>query len=144
MESSEYTSGYIERTSNGSYSGKLSIEGINISPIEGVYFKNSGSNYLWLKRKKILEYDGNTESYKERESRPKWEAYLKKQGGNGVTAYKGEFIFLRFKFSIIGIWDRVLGNSAKHRLNLFVERLPMKDQTIINSINERKRDEHNR
>jgi hypothetical protein len=35
------------------------------------------------------------------------------------------------------VWDKILGNE-KQRLNLFVERLPMSQQTIVNSINEQK------
>ena len=46
-------------------------------------------------------------------------------------------MFLRFKYSIVGVWDNVFGKD-KQRLNLFVERLPMSEQTIINSNNERK------
>jgi hypothetical protein len=54
------------------------------------------------------------------------------------VAYKGEFAFMRFRFSITGVWDKVLGKD-KQRLNLFVERLPLPEQTIINSINEAKK-----
>jgi hypothetical protein len=50
---------------------------------------------------------------------------------------KGQFIFLRFKYSITGVWDVVIGE--KQRINLFVERLPLKKQTLLNEINERKR-----
>ena len=46
---------------------------------------------------------------------------------------------MRFRFKIEGVWDSVLGMDKKHRLNLFIERLHMSEQTIINSINERKR-----
>jgi hypothetical protein len=46
---------------------------------------------------------------------------------------------LRFRYSIVGVWDNILGKD-KQRLNLFVERLPMSQQTIVNRINERKRD----
>jgi hypothetical protein len=45
---------------------------------------------------------------------------------------------MRFKYSITGVWDKILGND-KQRLNLFVERLPLTQQTIINSINESKK-----
>jgi hypothetical protein len=100
-----------------------------------VYFKDNGENYLWIKRKKVLEYDFESQTYKEREAKPQFEAYLKKQVDGNVVAYKGEFAFMRFKFSITGVWDKVLGKD-KQRLNLFVERLPLSQQTIINSINQ--------
>jgi hypothetical protein len=52
---------------------------------------------------------------------------------NDVVAYKGEFIFMRFKYSIVGVWDRILGKDNQ-RLNLYIERLPMAQQSIINNI----------
>lgn len=134
-----YVNGHLERKAGGKYEGKILVEGIDLSPIVGVYFKKDGQNYLWLKRKKVLDYDMNTLTYVERERKPQWEAYLKKQVNGDVVAYKGEFIFMRFRFSIIGVWDKILGLDKQQRLNLFVERLPMSQQTIINGINERKR-----
>lgn len=137
----DYVNGYIQRTNDGLYLGRITIEGISLGNITGVYFQKDGDNYLWLKRKKVLEYDDKTQSYREREPQPRWEAYLKKELSGDAVAYQGEFNFLHFRFSIIGIWDRVLGTDKHHRLNLFVERLPMAQQTIINGINERRKNE---
>jgi len=134
---SDYINGYIQRSQGGAYDGKITIEGILLPAISAVFFKNNGENYLWLKRKKVLDYDYESQTYKEREARPQWQAYLKKQIDNNVVAYKGEFFFMHFRYSISGVWDKVLGNE-KQRLNLFVERVPMSQQTIINSINEQK------
>jgi hypothetical protein len=132
----DYINGYVERKKDGTYGGSLTIEGITLQGgITAVYFKDEGENYLWIKRKKVLEYDFESQSYRERDAKPQFEAYLKKQIDNNAVAYKGEFIFMRFKFSITGVWDKILGND-KQRLNLFVERLPHSQQTIINSINE--------
>ena len=133
----DYINGYIQRSQGGSYDGKITIEGILLPSISAVFFKDDGENYLWLKRKNVLEYNHESQTYREREAKPKWEAYLKKQLDNDTVAYKGEFFFMHFKYSISGVWDKVLGNE-KQRLNLFVERLPMSQQTIINSINEQK------
>ena len=138
MMNDDYINGYIERKQGGRYEGKLSIDGILLPSITATYFKDDGENYLWLRRKKVLEYDFESQAYSEREARPQFEAYLKKQLDNGTVAYKGEFAFMRFKYSITGVWDKVLGND-KQRLNLFVERLPLTQQTIINSINESKK-----
>ncbi len=135
----DYINGFVEHNKDGSYKGSLTIDGISLQGgITAVYFKDDGESYLWLRRKKVLEYDFESQSYKEREAKPQFEAYLKKQIDNGSVAYKGEFIFMRFKYSITGIWDKVLGKD-KQRLNLFVERLPLTQQTIINSINESKK-----
>lgn len=135
----DYVNGYVERRKDGSYGGSLAIEGINLQGgISAIYFKDDGENYLWLRRKKVLEYDFESQAYKEREAKPQFEAYLKKQMDGDTVAYKGEFFFMRFKFSITGVWDKILGHD-KQRLNLFVERLPQSEQTIINSINESKR-----
>ena len=139
MSNFESSDGYAQRNIDGSFGGAIKIEGVDLSPIEAVYFKRDGDTYLWLKRKPLLEYDHKTESYKERQKEPRWECYLKKQLEEGAVAFKGEFIFLRFRFNIVGVWDAVLGNDKKQRLNLYIERLPLSQQTIINNINERKR-----
>lgn len=131
----DYVNGYIQRSKDGRYEGAVTIDGIKLPEISAVYFMDNGENYLWLKRKKVLFYDFESQSYKKRDAIPPWEAYLKKQLDNETVAYKGEFYFLRFKYSIVGVWDNILGKE-KQRLNLFVERMPMSKQTIINKINE--------
>lgn len=134
-----YTNGYIEKKSKGTYEGILNIDGIDISPIEGVYFKKDGNQYLWIKRKDLLEYDNERMVYFKRQRKPYWETYLTKQS-KGTINYKGEFFFLHIRYSIVGIWDAIF-KQEKQRLNLFVERLPMKEQTIINRIYERNNNE---
>ena len=97
-----------------------------------MYFKkeDTGDDWLWLKRKPLLEYDAELLKFNQRPRKPQWETYLKKvNNGNGV-AFQGTFIFLRIVYEITGIWDNVLGKD-KERLNLYVERMPMKDQTIL-------------
>lgn len=131
-----YMNGFLERKPGGRYEGKLSVEGIDLSPIEGIYFQEDGKQYLWIKRKKLIEYDYKNQTYEKRQREPRWETYLEKQVKNDAVAYKGIFVLFHFKYSIVGIWDIVLGKD-KQRLNLFVERLPMNQQTIINGINER-------
>jgi len=138
MMNDDYINGYVERKQGGVYEGKLSIDGILLPAISATYFKDDGENYLWIRRKKILEYDFELQAYHEREAKPQFEAYLKKQLDGNTVAYKGNFMFMRFKYSIIGVWDKILGND-KQRLNLFVERMPLSEQTIINSINESKK-----
>lgn len=137
----EYINGYIERNAGGEYLGEVKIEGIDLSPIIAQYFKQDGENYLWIRRKPLLEYDADTQKYTKREREPQFEAYLKKQLEDKTFAYVGEFIFMRFRFKIVGIWDTILGLDKK-RLNLFIDRLPMSEQTIINGINERKKHEN--
>lgn len=137
MELGDYVNGYIERKTGGRYEGTMKVEGIDLSPIMATYFKKDGCDYVWIRRKKALEYDLETESYVERERKPYFEAYMKRQSNGDAVAYKGEFTFMRFKFSMTGVWDRVLGKD-KQRLNLYVERLPMQRQTIINAIRERR------
>lgn len=132
-----YCNGHIERKSSGRFEGTLVVEGIDLSPIYGVYFKEDDKTYLWLRRKPLLEYNHKTESYKERQREPYWETYLQKQVNDNGVSFRGEFILFKFKFVIVGIWDSVLGLD-KNRLNLFVDRLPQKEQSIINGINQRK------
>ena len=133
----EYVNGHIQRNSGGRYTGQVSVDGIDLSPIEATFFETEGKNYLWLKRQPVKEYDWETSTFKTRQPRPMWEAYLEKQMDNDVVAYKGRFAFMRFRYEITAVWDSVLGRE-KNRLNLFVERLPMSEQTILTSINERK------
>lgn len=135
MNGEGYINGYLERKQGGRYEGILRIDGVDISPIEGVYFQEEEKQYLWLKRKPLLEYDMEAHIYKRRPREPRWEAYLAK-GNERHVAYDGTCFFLRFKYRIFGMWDKVLG-MERQRLNLFVERLPMSEQTIINGINER-------
>lgn len=138
----DYVNGFIERKKNGTYQGSLTIDGVNLEGgIEATYFKDDGKDYVWLKRRPCLEYDTKTNSYKTRKREPQWEVYLQKQVDNNIIAYKGTFTFFHFRYSIIGIWDRILGKETQ-RLNLYVERLPMNQQTILHGINERKRNEH--
>lgn len=136
MMDSDVPCGWVERQPGGKYEGRISIERIDLSPIEAIYFKDGDDNYLWLKRKPLMEYDMESMAYRTRPREPRWEAYLKKCIEGDAVAYRGEFIFMHFKFSIIGVWDRVMGRES-HRLNLFVERLPMSQQTIINGIREK-------
>lgn len=129
----EYINGYIERKGNGAFEGKISIEGIDLSPIAAVMFEDDGKNYLWLKRKDMLVYDAEQQRYLTRKREPQWEAYLEKQMQNNTVEYKGEFFFMCLRFSIVGVWDRILGKD-KSRMNFFIERFPMSQQNIINGI----------
>lgn len=133
---SNYCNGYIEKKAGGRYEGLLNIEGIDLSPIFGVYFKEGGKTYLWLRRKPLLEYDHKTECYKEKQREPRWETYLQKQSNESGVSFHGEFVLFHFRFEIVGIWDTVLGMDKK-RLNFFVSRKPMSEQDIINGINKR-------
>lgn len=138
-----YSDGHLERKSGGKYEGEIIIDNVNLSPIEGVYFSDGDKKFLWIKRKPILEWNSELQEYKKRSRYPAFEAYIEKQVGEGNIAYKGECTFLRFKYSITGIWDRT-DSATKNRLNFFVERLPMNEQTIINKINERNRKKQER
>ena len=129
--------GYLQKGKD-SFSGMLVIENIDLSPIQGLYFvnKSNGKQYLWLKRKPILEYDYEQGKYVQRPREPRWEAYLEKRENDAIP-YLGEFVFLHFKFEIKGTWDKTEIGKKKKRLNIFVERLQMEKQNIIKNINER-------
>lgn len=128
-----YTNGYLARKDKSYYLGELSIDRIDISPIEATFFEREDETYLWMKRRPILEYDG--QSYKQRLRRPHWECYLKKKKDARDT-FEGAFIFMRFKYTIIAQWDATYDDKFK-RMNIYVERLPMEEQTIINNIRQR-------
>ena len=63
MTNGEYINGYVERKTGGEYTGIVKIEGIDLSPIIAQYFKQDGENYLWLRRKPLLEYDMQAQKY---------------------------------------------------------------------------------
>lgn len=136
-ELGSYCDGHLQRA-GGMFSGRLRVDGVDLSPIEGMYFKERDKLWLWLKRRPLLEYDNTLGKYRERAREPRWEAYLEKVN-KGVVAFEGVFAFLRFRYRMTGIWDEVLRDS-RSRLNLFVERLPLSEQTIINAINERNKE----
>lgn len=121
--------GYIE-LSKGDYVGELSIDGVNISPIIGLLFKDNGKSWLWLKRKKILEYDFQKGEYYSRTPTPIFEVYLKRKTTNGKISYYGEFVFFKFKYSIVGMW------SSNKRIELYIDRLPDNEQKIVNRLKE--------
>ena len=132
--------GYLEKTKDG-FEGEIIIDEVDISPISGTFFvyEKDLKQYLWLKRKPILEFNNKRKVYEMRAREPRWEAYLTKKL-KGDVAYEGEFVFLHFKFKIVGIWDKSEWGKKKQRINFYVERLPHNQQTIINSINKRKSD----
>ena len=66
MTDSDVISGWVERQAGGKYEGSISIERIDLSPIEAVYFKDGEENYLWLKRKPLMEYDMEAQAYRTR------------------------------------------------------------------------------
>lgn len=134
----DYVNGFVERKTDGSYVGQLRVDGVDVSPIEGIYFTNDNKKYLWIKRKPIMEYNFESQIYKLRKRKPSLECYLEKQMDGNVVAYKGTFTFLRFRYSIVGVWDAILGKE-RQRLNLYVERLPMNEQTILKGVNEKMR-----
>lgn len=121
--------GYIQLV-KGEYVGELVIDGVDISPITGFFFKDKGTQWLWIKRKRLLEYDFETNEFRTKNPTPQFEAYLKKQN-NGRVAYQGNFIFFKFKYLITAIWE---DGNKKGKLELFVERLPNEQQNILNNI----------
>ena len=134
----EYQSnGYLQKGKHG-FDGQIMIENINLSPIEGMYFvqETTKKEYLWLKRKPILEYNDKKNKYELRPREPRWEAYLEKQDNNSIP-YIGKFTFLHIKYKIIGIWDKNVVKGKMQRLNFFIERLPNINQSIINKNNQR-------
>lgn len=135
----DYINGFIEKEHSGQWCGEIRVDGVDLSPITATPFKQDGKTFIWLKRKDIMEYDYQTSSYKTRKREPQWECYLEKTMSGSDVIYKGEFVFLRFRYSIKALWEVNMAGLNQNRLNLFVERLPMSEQTILNGVNERKK-----
>lgn len=130
MLNDDFNNGFIKRVGEGRYEGNISIEGINLSPIVGTLFKKEDKTYLWLRRKDMLVYDDKEQRYKKRKREPRWEAYLGKTVGDNTVSFRGEFPFMRWRFSIVGVWDKVEGRDTQ-RLNFYVERLPLERQDLL-------------
>lgn len=122
--------GYIEHF-KGEYVGNLKIDGVDISPIVAYFFTKNHVKWMWIKRKPILEYDIDTCVFTKKNPTPKLEVYMKKQQ-QGNVAYKGEFVFFKFKYNIFAILNK---NNGKEKFDLYVERQPQENQNILNSIN---------
>ena len=137
----DVVNGFVERKADGSFAGKITIDGVLLPSITASYFEKDGQTYVWLRRTDVMDYDFDTGKYVRRKAEPQWESYLKKQNEGQTVAFTGEFVFMKFVYSICGIWDRILGTD-KNRLNLFVERKPMSEQRILLGIN-KKRKENN-
>ena len=67
----DYINGHVERTAKGEYTGRLSVEGIDLSPIQAQYFKKDGDIYCFIKRRPIMEYSIEQGKYITRERKPK-------------------------------------------------------------------------
>ena len=66
--------GYIERC-KGEYVGNLIIDGVDISPIVAYFFTKNHVRWLWVKRKQILEYDIDNETFTKRNPTPTLDVY---------------------------------------------------------------------
>ena len=130
--------GFLQKRNNRLV-GEIIIDDVNLSPIEGRFFVNpkDAKQYLWIKRQQILEYDEKKHKYVTRESEPRWQVYMQKVESN-YTPYVGEFTFLHFKYKIEAVWDLSDYGKSKKRINLYIERLPNENQTIINEISKRR------
>lgn len=128
-----YSNGYVSRQQDGGYGGEITIDGVSLGEISAVYFREDGKTYLWLRRKKKLEYIIESQRFIAKDPKPKWETYLEKVSGKPYS-FVGTFMFLRFKYRIYGVWDRN-EDARKERMNLFVDRLDMREQDIILKIN---------
>jgi len=134
----DYTNGILIRRKDSYYQGTLRIDGVDISPVEATFYKDGDDTRLWIKRRPLLEYDNKEHCYKQRLRRPHWEAYLRRVKGVR-DAFEGTFMFLRFKYTITAHFDVTYQDKFSH-VNLFVERAPIEEQTIINGIYERNKE----
>lgn len=125
--------GFLERTKDGNFDGEINIEGVDLSPITGVFFEEGKEKFLWLRRRPLLVYDYEHNGYLKRPREPRWETYLTKKAIDGTSIYKGTCFLLHIKYELSAIWDGIL----KSRMNLYIERLPLEKQNIINSIRDK-------
>lgn len=125
--------GNVIRTANG-YIGQINIEGV-IMDINATFW--DGKKYkcdLWIQRIKEKKYDELNNKFIDYTPKPFLQCFANKLKKKDTFDYKGDFIFVGFKYDLIAWWD----DKAEHQLNISVER--SKSQPILERLNKIKKE----
>lgn len=130
-----YNKGLLERTNNG-YIGKLSIEGYVMEINATFWDKKKNGCDLWVQRVKEKKYNPETQQFTDYIPKPFFECYLIKMKKKDSLDYRGEFIFIGFKYGMVAWFE----NRTEHQLNLRIERC--ESQPLLNRLNEINKQQH--
>ena len=127
--------GLVTRTNNG-YIGRLNIENV-IFDIQTTFWSDKSPNYIWVQRPKEKNFDEKTKTFMDYIPKPFFECYAYKAKKNDIMAYRGDFMFVGFKYELIAWYEDKNG----HQMNFEVER--SKSQPILNRLNEINKEQSN-
>jgi len=129
MERIRGNSGFVDKTPEG-FKGRISIEGVELD-IECTFWKDKdGKRTIWVRRQKEAIFDRVTETFKEYKAKPSFECCAKAMGEGSANRYKGEFMFIGFKYS----FDAWFEDKLERRMDISIER--ERTQPIISRLNE--------
>ena len=128
--------GYVIRTNNG-YVGRMNVENI-IFDIQITFWSDRKPFYIWVQRQKEKIFNEETLTFSDYTPKPFFECYAYKRRTNGIVDYKGEFMFVGFKYELIAWFE----DKTEHQMNLDVTR--SESQPILKRLNEINKEKQNK
>lgn len=129
MERIRGNSGFVDKTSEG-FKGRISIEGVEFD-IECTFWRDAdGKRMIWVRRQKEAVFNPLDETFTEYKAKPSFECCAKARGEGSANRYKGEFMFIGFKYSL----DAWFEDRLEKRMDISIERNA--SQPIISRLNE--------
>lgn len=120
--------GYVIRTNNG-YVGRMNVENI-IFDIQTTFWSDKKPNYIWIQRVKAKRFNEKTKTFIDYIPKPFFECYAYKTKKNDVVCYRGELMFVGFKYELAAWFE----DKTEHQMNFEVER--SQSQPILKRLNE--------
>ena len=119
--------GSVIRGVNG-YIGNISIEGV-VLQIVCSFWSDKKPHYIWVKRMKEERFDVATNTFNSYDPKPFFECYANKTKKPDSMAYRGEFMFVGFKYNLAAWFE----DKTEKQLNFEIER--SSSQPIIERLN---------
>lgn len=120
--------GYAVRTNNG-YLGKINIANV-VMDVQVTFWSDKKPYYIWIQRQKEKLFDETTLTFSDYNAKPFFECYAYKAKPKDVINYKGEFMFVGFKYELVAWFE----DKTEHQINFEVTR--SESQPILKRLNE--------
>lgn len=124
----ERNKGSIIRGKDG-YKGEISIEGV-IFDIMCTFWSNQKPNYIWLKRIEEKKFDEKTNTFSSYTPKPFFECYAYKTKRSDIINYRGQFMFVGFKYDLMAWFE----DKTEKKINIRINR--SESQPILKRLNE--------
>ena len=121
--------GYVSRDNKEGYVGFANIDGCVIK-INCAFFMTTKPNYIYLQRCSKLKYDDKNKTFIEYNPYPTFQAKLNATKRGDSVSFRGEFMFVSFRYSICAFWE----DKDKKLLKFDIERC--EKQPLLERINE--------